>query len=114
MKCRIPSSFFNLNLYDLDPSVDQGLLFPIKQVSSVFLRVFCGEDLVSDHPISRSPDHPKAARRKIGVPDEPAVGLAGWKFAAPQPVIVSERRSRESNDLNRRSPLTSTPPPSLN
>jgi hypothetical protein len=23
-----------------------------------------------------------------GVPDEPAVGLAGWKFAAPQIVIV--------------------------
>jgi hypothetical protein len=40
---------------------------------------------------------------QAGVLDEPALGLAGWKFAAPQPVIVSERRSRESNDLNWRS-----------
>jgi hypothetical protein len=45
----------------------------------------------------------EAARRKIGVPDEPAVGLAGWKIAAPQPVIVSERRSLESNDPKSRS-----------
>jgi len=28
---------------------------------------------------------------KTGVPDEPAVGLAGWKTAAPQTVIVRER-----------------------
>jgi hypothetical protein len=27
----------------------------------------------------------------------------GAKTAAPQPVIVSDRRSRQSNDLNRRS-----------
>jgi len=54
----------------------------------------------------------KAARRKTGVLDEPAVSLAGWKFAAPRPVIVSERRSRESNDLYRRSRLI-PPPPSL-
>ena len=42
----------------------------------------------------------KAARRKIGVPDEPVVGLAGWKFVALQTVIVSDRLSRESNDLD--------------
>jgi hypothetical protein len=31
--------------------------------------------------------------RKTGVPDKPVAGLAGWKFAALQTVIVSERRS---------------------
>ena len=35
------------------------------------------------------------------------------KIAAPQPVIVSERRSRESNDLSRRSPLCVPLPASL-
>jgi len=40
----------------------------------------------------------KVARRKT---DKPVVGLAAWKFAALQTVIVSERRSyRESNDLS--------------
>ena len=34
----------------------------------------------------------KAARRKTRVLDKPAFGLAGWKFAAPQTVIVSDRR----------------------
>ncbi len=62
------------------------------QLSSVLIS---GELL--PFPITRCPDHPilEAARRKI---------------AAPQPVIVSERRSRESNDLDRRS-LTYTPLP---
>jgi hypothetical protein len=41
---------------------------------------------------------PEAARRKI---------------AALQPVIVSERRSRESNDLYRRSPLIPPPLPQV-
>jgi hypothetical protein len=35
------------------------------------------------------------------------------KFAAPQTVIVSERRSREPNDQDRRSPLCSPLPASL-
>jgi hypothetical protein len=30
----------------------------------------------------------EAAQRKTGAPDEPDFGLAGWKFAAPQTVIV--------------------------
>ena len=55
-------------------------------------------------------DHLSCAAQ-TGVLDEPAVGLAGWKFAAPQIVIVSDRRSRESNDPNRRSPLRPSPLP---
>jgi hypothetical protein len=53
--------------------------------------------------ITSSPD--KDARRKIGVLDKPGSGLSGWKFAALQTVIVSDRCNRESNDLNRRSLL---------
>jgi hypothetical protein len=52
-------------------------------------------------PVGRGSQLVKAARRKTGVLDEPAVGLAGWKTAAPQTVIVSERGfDRESNDLS--------------
>jgi hypothetical protein len=44
------------------------------------------------------------ARRKTGVPDKPAVGLMGWKFAAPQPVILKERPPvPRMKDLDRRS-----------
>jgi hypothetical protein len=42
-------------------------------------------------PITRDSGS-KAARRKTGVLDEPAFGLSECKFAAPQTVIVSERR----------------------
>jgi len=51
---------------------------------------FCSSDPGDVVRFRRSRRFKKAARRKI---------------AAPQPVIVSERRSRESNDLSRRSPL---------
>jgi hypothetical protein len=44
-------------------------------------------------PIGRG-SQAKAARRKTGVLDEPAVGLAGWEFAAPQTVIVFCRRPK--------------------
>jgi hypothetical protein len=48
----------------------------------------------------------KLRGRKIGVLAEPAVGLAGWKFAAPQPVILKERSPLpRMKDLNWRSPL---------
>src|SRR6185369_10654191 len=73
-----------------------------------------------------APDEPGAPdRRGFRLTGwEPAVDSTGWKFAAPQPVIVScrwlkaralsavegERRSRESNDLNRRSHLLPPPP----
>jgi hypothetical protein len=49
----------------------------------------------------------KGARRKTGAPDEPASGLTGWKFAAPQPVIVSDRCNREPNDLDWAQPIQS-------
>jgi hypothetical protein len=52
-------------------------------------------------------------RGATGVPDEPALGLAGWKFAAPQPVILKERPPLpRMKDPNRRSPLYLPPPPS--
>src|SRR5438270_796393 len=51
----------------------------------------------SDHPLTLSRRSPEAARRKI---------------AAPRIVIVSERRSRESNDPDRRSPLMPPASPS--
>jgi hypothetical protein len=35
-------------------------------------------------------------------PDEPAVGLTGWKFAAPQPVIVPAAGRRPSPERSRR------------
>jgi hypothetical protein len=59
-------------------------------------------------PISRdvgdSGDSPKDARRKPGSPDKLAVGLTGWKFAAPPPVILKERPFLpRMKDLNRRS-----------
>jgi hypothetical protein len=50
---------------------------------------------LSNCPVGRRSQFMKAARRKTGVLDEPAVGLAGWKFAAPQTVILNERCNRE-------------------
>jgi hypothetical protein len=41
---------------------------------------------------------------KPGSPTEPGFGLAGWNFAAPQLVIVSEWHSREPNDLRQAKP----------
>jgi hypothetical protein len=67
-------------------------------ISALFSRFYC--------PVGRGSQAVKAARRKTGAPDEPGApdrrgfrlmgwepgfGLAGWKFAAPQTVIVSER-----------------------
>jgi hypothetical protein len=40
----------------------------------------------------------RRAAQNAGSPTSPLFGLAGWKFAAPQLVIVSDRRSRKSND----------------
>src|SRR5579864_7116184 len=54
-------------------------------------------------PISR--DSGNVARSRLKA--------ARRKFAAPQTVIVSERRSREPNDLDRRSPLCSPLPASF-
>ena len=72
----------------------------------------CGTAALGGEVFSDHGDHLSCAAQ-TGVLDEPAVGLAGWKFAAPQIVIVSDRRSRESNDPNRRSPLHPLPlPPS--
>lgn len=46
-----------------------------------------------------------------GVPDKPAVGLAGWKFAAPQPVILKERSLLpRMKDLNREAIPGTLPP----
>jgi len=54
---------------------------------------------------------PRGANRG---PDEPAVGSTGWKFAAPQPVILKERPSLpRMKDLNWRSPLCSPLPASF-
>jgi hypothetical protein len=50
----------------------------------------------SAFPITRSPDHQTPSRGAI--------------IAAPQPVIVSDRCNRESNDLDWRSPLYPLPP----
>ncbi len=51
---------------------------------------------------------------KSGVPDEPAVGLAGWKFAAPQLVILKERPLLpRMKDPNWRSSLCTHPHPSF-
>jgi hypothetical protein len=49
----------------------------------------------------------------LGFPDPRSNKLRGASIAAPQIVIVSERRSRESNDPNRRSPLHGPLPASL-
>jgi hypothetical protein len=82
----------------LGPTI--GLLGRYYQRSSTVMFEF------SDHPMSRCPDHPitKAARRKNRGPRQACSWLGGWKFAAPQPVILKERPLLpRMKDLNRRS-----------
>jgi hypothetical protein len=92
----------------LGPTI--GLLGRYYQRSSTVMFEF------SDHPMSRCPDHPitKAARRKNRGPRQACSWLGGWKFAAPQPVILKERPLLpRMKDLNRRSHHYSTPSPCI-
>jgi len=57
-------------------------------------------------PITRCPDKLiTRLRRAVQTgPDKPAVGLTGWKFTAPQTVILKERPFLpRMKDLNRQS-----------
>ena len=70
---------------------------PVKSVSICWSFHTCNPLPMPRSAVGRN--FPKAARRKPGAPDEPGFGLAGWNSAALPTVIVSDRRSREPNDL---------------
>jgi len=63
------------------------------------LRAF-GRLCLSDHARCRRFRRLNSRAAQNRVPDEPAVGLAGWNPSAPRPVIVSERRNRGSRQAS--------------